>query len=191
MSDTGTQKNGENESGGDSQEEKAKFSGEFDAERASRLIENLRQEVASLKEERTTLKSEKQEREDAEKTELDRLKDRLAAAENETKEARRAHSVSKAQAKHGLSDEEAEEFLSGLDDEEKILARAERLAGLRGPGSQEENGGDENDEGDEGGQDDLPSKPKPNLRPGSGGSEDSGEIDEDAIVEAARERRGY
>jgi FtsZ-binding cell division protein ZapB len=191
MSDTGTQKNGENESGGDSQEEKAKFSGEFDAERASRLIENLRSEVSSLKEERNTLKGEKDKREDAEKTELDRLKDRIASAENETKEARRALHVSKAQAKHGLSDEEAEEFLSGLDDEEQILARAERLAGLRGPGSQEENGG-ENDEGDEGdGQGDLPSKPKPNLRPGSGGSEDSGEFDEDAIVNAARERRGY
>jgi hypothetical protein len=190
MSDTG-KKTEENESGTGSQEEKKPFEGEFDAERASRLIENLREEVRTLKEERNTLKTAQQEREDAEKSELDRLKDRLAAAENETKEARRALFVSRAQAKHGLSDEEAEEFLSGLDDEEKILARAERLAGLRGPGSQEENGEGENDEGDEGGQMDLPSKPKPNLRPGSGGSGDSGEIDEDALVEAARERRGY
>lgn len=187
MSDTGKQTE-EQKSGSGSQEEKKPFEGEFDAERASRLIENLRQEVASLKEERKTLKEEKDERDNADKSELDRLKDRLATAEKETKEARQALFVSRAQAKHGLSDEEAEEFLSGLDDEEKILARAERLAGLRG-GSQEESG--ENDEGEEGGPGDLPSKPKPNLRPGSGGSEDSGEIDEDALVEAARERRGY
>lgn len=172
-------------------EQGSKFEGEFDASRATRLIENLREEVRTLKEERTSLKTEKQEREDAEKSEVDRLKDALTRSENETKEARRALHVSRAQAKHGLSDEEADEFLSGLDDEEKILARAERLAGLRG-GSQvesgEESGEGEEESGEESG--DLPSKPKPGLKPGSGAEAD-GDLDEDALVARARERRGY
>lgn len=183
--------NGENENTGREEENEQRFEGEFDEDRAKRLIANLRDEISGLKEERNTL------REEADKVEG--LEERLATAESDTKAAQKALYVSRAQAKHGLSDEEAEEFLSDLDDEEKILARAERLAGLRGPGSQEENGGEGDGEGEEngGGSDeedggDLSGKPKPGLTPGTGGgSSDDGEIDEDALFEGARARRGY
>lgn len=179
----------------ESGEQGSRFEGEFDAKRAERLIENLRNELREVKEERNTLRESAQEREDAEKSEVERLKSALERAENETKSAKHALAVSKAQAKYGLSDEDAEEFLSGLDDEEKILARAERLASRLGTGSQEENGGEGDGEGGEedGGDEsrDLPGKPKPGLTPGTGGSDGGGGIDEDALLAGARERRGY
>jgi hypothetical protein len=167
-----------------------RFEGEFDEDRAKRLIANLRDEISGLKEQRDTLQVE------ADKVEG--LEERIATAEGETKAAQKALYVSRAQAKHGLSDEDAEEFLSDLDDEEKILARAERLA-ARGQGSQEENGGEGNGENGEEGErgsgeesgDGLSGKPKPGLTPGTGGSGDDGEIDEDALFDNARSRRGY
>lgn len=188
-------KGNENESGtndgeqNENEPESRSFRGEFDEARAARLIANLRDEVASLKEERNTLRDAEKEREDAEKSEVDRLKDALTAEQAKTKDAHRALYVSRAQAKHGLSDDEADEFLSGLDDEEKILARAERLAGLRG-GSQEERGGEDDEDEESGEGAGLPSKPKPNLKPGSG-SDEGGDIDEDALFNGAREARGY
>lgn len=196
MADNGDNgKNTNEQEKGGSQEEK-RFEGEFDAERAARLIENLRSEVSSLKEERNELKSEKQEREDAEKTEVERLKDALERAQGETKTAKRDAALRRAQAKHGLSDEDVEEFLDGVD-EDKIEARAARLAerlGTGSGGSQEERGGDGEENGEENGEEDsddgLSSKPKPGLTPGTGGGSDD-DVDEDALYEAARSRRGY
>lgn len=180
--------NGEN---GDEKREKGEkpFEGEFDAERAARLIENLRGEIADLKKDRDTLKSEKQEREDSEKSEVDRLKDALERAQGETKDAKRQAALRRAQAKHGLSDEDVEEFLDGVD-EDKIEARAARLAERLGNGSQESGGSGEGGDGD--GEDDgLSGKPKPRLTPGTGGGSDEDGFDEDAVVTSARERRGY
>lgn len=146
---------------GTTDEKKPAFEGEFDAERAARLIENLRSEIKDLKAEKATLATSLQEKEDAEKTESQRLSDRLAAAEKAAKDAQRALLVERAARKHNLP-EDVVDFLIG-DTEEEIEAKAERLARLGSPKKDEPN--EEQKPEDDG----LPGRPAPALKPGHGG----------------------
>lgn len=157
-----------------------KFDGEFDADRAARLIARLREEIADLKNDLGTARSALQERDDAEKTETQRLADRLKAAEEEAAKARRSLLVERATRKHNLPDDVVE-FLTG-DTEEEIEAKAERLAALSGGKRQEPEQPSQDEEHG------IPARPEPSLRPGHGG-EPPVSIDPVAVARAARAAR--
>lgn len=65
--------------------------------------------------------------EDAQKTEAEKAAERIAALESETNAARAEALRFKVATKHGISDEDAELFLTGSD-EETLTRQAERLA---------------------------------------------------------------
>lgn len=155
-----------------------KFEGEFDAERATRLIENLRKEVSDLKAEKTSLAEDLQKREDAEKSDADRTAEALQRAKDEAAKATRDLYVERAVRKHSLPDDLVE-FLTG-ETEEEIGAKAERLAKFGT--SKSDDAGDEQQEPNG---DDVSSRPTPSLRPGHGGAPTQA-FDAAAVAEAAR-----
>lgn len=67
--------------------------------------------------------------EESQKTESQKLSDAKSAAENEAKAARAEALRWRIAAKHGITDEDAETFLTGTD-EESLVRQAERLAAL-------------------------------------------------------------
>ncbi|WNN93962.1 scaffolding protein [Arthrobacter phage Nitro] len=162
--------------------EKAPWGDDFDAERAWKLVQNLRTENADLKKKNTAYETERQSREDEGKTELQKLQDRLDAAERTAKEKERELSLAKVLRKHPELEEFAD-LLTG-DTEEELAAKAERLAAI-GKGKAKE-GDDDAQKGDEKPDTtELPGKPQPNLTPGHGG-EDTTPFDPTAIALAAR-----
>lgn len=181
MADTENQ----NPAPADKQEgEKAPWGDDFDAERAWKLVQNLRAENATLKTENGTLKSERQAREDEGKTELQRLQDRLAAAEQTAKEKERELSLAKVLRKYPEL-EEFSDLLTG-DTEEELAAKAERLAAIgKGKAKDEDDASKGDADGQKPDTPELPGKPQPNLTPGHGG-EDSTPFDPTAIALAAR-----
>lgn len=150
-------------------EKAPKWEGEFDPERAARLVENLRKEAAETKARLAAYEKAQQEREDAEKSEAQRLAERAQRAEDEAKAARRELIAAKVVAKHGLP-ESAVSFLTG-DTEEEIEAKAQALAELASVGKRPA--------------DEIPGKPKPRLTPGQGESESEG-FDPDAMAAKIR-----
>jgi hypothetical protein len=145
------------------------WEGEFDPERAARLVANLRESEKKMKARLAEFEAEKQAREDAEKTEAQKLADRLAKAESEAQAARRDLLVTKAAAKYGIPETLAG-FLSG-DSEEEIEEKAKALAEYAGGTKPPANP--------------IPGKPKPTLVPGSGegATED---FDPDAVAAKIR-----
>ncbi|WAB10782.1 scaffolding protein [Arthrobacter phage Tuck] len=161
--------------------EKAPWGDDFDAERAWKLVQNLRSEVATLKTENGSMKAKLQASEDEGKTELQKLQDRLAAAEATAKEKERELSLAKVLRKHPELEEFAD-LLTG-DTEEELAAKAERLAAIgKGKAKDEDDAQKGDDKPDT---TELPGKPQPNLTPGHGG-EDSTPFDPTAIALAAR-----
>lgn len=163
--------------------EPAPWGDDFDAARAWTLVQNLRTENAALKTENGTLKSERQEREDGEKTELQKLQEALATAEKNAADATRTASVARVLRKFpDLAD--FEDLLVG-DTEEEIAAKAERLAAIGKPKDDaKDGGGDENKDEDEG-KPVLPGRPAPALTPGHGGDNSPAPFDPEAIAKAA------
>lgn len=153
---------------------------DFDAEKAWRLVQNLRTERDGLKTERDALKGER----DALATERDGLKTELQTktdeAERLSKETAREVALQKVLRKFPDLEDFAD-LLTG-DTEEELVAKAERLAKIGKPA--------EPADGDKGEQKpetpELPGKPQPNLTPGHGG-EDSTPFDPTAIALAARQ----
>ncbi|QNO12667.1 scaffolding protein [Arthrobacter phage Snek] len=160
----------------------APWGADFDAERAWKLIQNLRTERDAIKTERDTLKSERQAREDEGKTELQKLQDRLDAAEKAAKDSARELALQKVLRKHPEL-EDFTDLLSG-DTEEELLAKAERLAAI---GAKKGDEGEKPPAADGEDGDDIPGKPKPSLTPGHGGGS-AEEFDPVAIAKAARNR---
>jgi len=153
---------------------------DFDAEKAWRLVTNLRAEVTTLKTERDGLKTErdslKSAKDDAEnegKTELQKLQDRLEEIEKASKAKDRDLALQKVLRKHPELEEYAD-LLTG-DNEEELTAKAERLAKI---GKKAEGEGNETIE--------LPGKPKPNLTPGHT-ADQVDDFDPVAIAKAARQ----
>ena len=155
---------------------------DFDAEKAWKLVQNLRGEVADLKtakadaeKERDALKTAKDAAADEGKTELQKLQERLEQIEKDSKAKDRDLALQKVLRKHPELEEYAD-LLTG-DTEEELTAKAERLAKI---GKKDGEEGDNKPDAVE-----LPGKPKPNLLPGH-----SAEIGEDfdpvAIAKAAR-----
>lgn len=155
-------------------EEAAPWGDDFDAERAWRLVQNLRTEKDEIKAERDRLKSPPQEgKEKASATE------KLTAAEARAKEAERALYLERVYRAHPeLDSDDFRDFLTG-DTEEEIKTKAERLARLGKPKD-----GDQGDKPDQSGAT-PPGKPTPSLVPGHGG-EEAPVFDPVAIAKKAR-----
>ncbi|USL85086.1 capsid assembly scaffolding protein [Arthrobacter phage SWEP2] len=170
----------------------------FDADRAKRLVANLRAEIAGLKDEVGNLKSENS----TLKSNSGSESEKVTAAEARAAQAEKALWTERALRKHPELDEFVE-FLDG-DTEEAIMAKAERLAKIGAKGDSKPDADDKGGDADKDGQkpdadsgnkpdadkddDDLPGKPRPDLRPGHGG--DSGApVDPEAIAKAARAAR--
>jgi len=158
---------------------------DFDAEKAWRLVQNLRAEVAGLKTERDDLKTErdnlkveKDAAADEGKSELQKLQDRLAEIEKTAKDREREVALQKVLRKHPEL-EDFSDLLSG-ETEDELMSKAERLAKIGKPAD-----GENADKGDSTAE--LPGTPKPNLVPGHGGDAPA-PFDPDAIAKAARER---
>lgn len=128
---------------------------DFDAERAWKTIQNLRAKEKRI----ADLEREAKAREDAEKTEAQRLADRLAEVEQKAKDAERALIRTRVAAKHGLPDEVAALIHADTEEdfEAKAAALAEFAASNRAPAA------------------DLPGKPKPRLVPGDSAGDDGGD----------------
>lgn len=152
---------------------------DFDAPRAWKLVQNLRSEVADLKQKNGSYEAERQERENAGKSELQKLQEKLQTAEKESSEARRELNLQKVLRKFP----ELEDFTDLLtgDTEEEITAKAERLAAI---GKSKEEAGDT--DGDPKPEEvELPGKPKADLIPGHA-AEETAPFDPVAIAKAAR-----
>lgn len=178
MADTETQ----NTAPADKQEgEKAPWGDDFDAERAWKLVQNLRTERDGLKAERDGLKTER----DALVTERDGLKTELQTKTEElektSKETARELALQKVLRKHPELEDFAD-LLSG-DTEEELTSKAERLAALgkpKAPADGENKDAEQKPETPE-----IPGKPTPSLTPGHGGEENA-PFDPVAIAKAAR-----
>lgn len=157
-----------------------KFDGEFDAERAARLVENLRKEVETLKADKETLSASLQEREDADKSDAQKTADALDAAKKAAADAQRLLYVERAARKHSLPDDLVE-FLTG-ETEEEISDKAERLAKYR-PSDDGSPSEDSSEEPAPAGV--APQRPTPTLTPGHGG-EAPQPFDAAAIAKAVR-----
>jgi hypothetical protein len=150
---------------------------DFDAERAWRLVQNLRADIAGLKTERDTLVAERQERENEGKSDAEKLAARLAEAERTATAAQRELWRERALRKHPLPDDLVD-FVVG-DTEEELIAKAERLASVATP------------KAPEGQTDPAPDpvadrqRPEPALVPGHGG-DPAAPFDPVAVAEAAR-----
>lgn len=102
------------------------WQGEYDPERAARLVDNLRTEAQGYKTEIATLREKVAGFEQAQLSDAEKLTQRAESAETELVTARREAVM----LRHGLPDEAAE-LMSGTTVEE-INARAEKLKGLFG-----------------------------------------------------------
>lgn len=159
----------------------APWGDDFDAEKAWRLVQNLRTERDGLKTERDALKGER----DALTTERDGLKTELQTkteeAERLSKDSARELALQKVLRKFPDLEDFAD-LLTG-DTEEELVSKAERLAKIGKPAEPadgEQTDGEQTPETPE-----LPGKPTPNLTPGHGG-EDVTPFDPTAIAKAAR-----
>lgn len=142
-----------------------KWEGEYDPEKAARLVANLRTEL-------DTVKGKLRTREDAEKSELQRAQER---AEEIARELRTERAKGAAQS-HKIPASLAK-FIVGNTAEE-IEASAKALAEELGLPK------------DEAPADSIPGRPKPRLVPGHAtGDDDAGAFDPEAVIKAAR--RGY
>ncbi|WGH20297.1 scaffolding protein [Arthrobacter phage MaGuCo] len=183
----------QNEQTDQSEKQTPPWGDDFDAERAWRLVQNLRGELSDVKAELVTTKKDR----DTAQTERDALKDgagseseKVTAAEKRAAEAERALHVERALRKHpDLAD--YADLLTG-DTEEEIVAKADRLAAIGKKGG--DPAADDKDQSKDGskpgaeasGDDDgLPGKPTPDLKPGHGGDAKT-PFDAEAIAKAAR-----
>lgn len=143
------------------------WEGEFDPDRAARLVTNLRDESKKAKDELAELRKKLAEREDAEKSELQRIQERAERAEAELNQTRSALLVAEVAKEYGVP----ADLLTGSNREE-IEARAKALADWAGAKRPAE---------------EVPGKPKPKLVPGSG-SDNSEAFDPAATAAKIRAR---
>lgn len=169
-----------------------KWEGDFDEEKAKRLVDNLDAEIAELKATHATaLAAVTAERDDfkaaAEKTGEDRDK-ALAEALKRAEEAERTLAISK----HNLPEDVLEEFadyLTGTPAE--VEAKAAKLAArlAPAPSSSDDPDGDKATDPDpkDAPPATPPARPRPDLKPGHGGEEPP-VVDTAEIARKARQR---
>lgn len=145
------------------------WEGDFDEERAKRLVINLREEKKKAADELAELRKKLAEKEDAEKSEFQRLQERAERAESELNETRSALLVAEIAKEFGVP----AALLTGKDREE-IEAKAKALSEWAGAAKRPA--------------DDVPGKPKPKLVNGNGASDDGEAFDAMATAKKIRER---
>lgn len=143
-----------------------KWAGEFDAERAARLVDSLRKELAEAK-------GKIGARDAADMTEVQKLTARAETAERELAEARTANLRAAVAARFGLPAELAE-FLTGTD-EAAMTAQAEVLAKTAAPQAPPA---------------EMPGRPVARMMPGHAAhaGDDDAAFDPAAVAKAARRR---
>lgn len=144
-----------------------KWDGDFDPERAAKLVENLRREKDTIKSTLDQVKAQLKEREDAEKSEAQKLAEAKEAAEKELSELRHQLTLNKVAKEHGIPDELVE-FL-GSGDEETLSERAKKLSEKLSA------------KAETGGTPEIPGKPAPKLTPGHAESATDGQLTRDDI----------
>lgn len=148
------------------QDKAPKWDGDFDPDRAATLVAKLRQERDGFKTERDALAAKMGEKEDAEKSEFQRLQERAEKAERALKEAETSLLRAKVAKEHSIP-EDLVGFLTG-ETEEEMKARAESLSAfVKAPA------------------DDVQGKPKPALTPGHNAPPEA-EFDPEKVAAAAR-----
>lgn len=147
------------------------WEGDFDPDRAARLVTNLREESKKAKDELAELRKKLTDKEDAEKSEFQRLQERAERAETELNQTRSALLVAEVSKEYGVP----ADLLTGSNREE-IEARAKALAEWAGAGKRPA--------------DDVPGRPKPKLVPGNGAATESSETF-DPVATAAKIRARY
>jgi hypothetical protein len=105
-----------------------KWDGEFDAERAAKLIANLRDEAKGYKSQLSEVQTKLSQHEQAQMTELEKAVQRATSAETELSKVRREKAVSEALRDHGLP-KSAARFISG-ETAEEITEAAKAFAEL-------------------------------------------------------------
>lgn len=145
------------------------WEGEFDPDRAARLVNNLREESKKSKDELAELRKKLAEKEDAEKSELQRIQERAERAEAELNQTRSALLVAEVAKEYGVP----ADLLTGSTREE-IEVKAKALAEWAGAAKRPA--------------DDVPGKPKPRLVPGVGGGSDGEAFDPAATAAKIRAR---
>ena len=159
---------------------------DFDAERAWRLVQNLRAEITDVKAERDGLKTERDQLAKESGTESEKVK----AAEDRATTAEKALNVERALRKFPDLEDVAD-LLDG-EDEEAVMKKAERLSAIGKKPGDDKDGADGDKDGkkpdDADNADGLPGKPTPDLKPGHGG--DAPEpFNPEAIAREARKAR--
>lgn len=146
------------------------WEGDFDPERAARLVANLREENKKAKDEAVEYRKKLADIADAEKTEVQRLQDRAERAESELNATKSALLTAEIAKEYGVP----VELLAGANREEieaKAKALAEWAAVAKRPA------------------DDLPKKPKARLMQGHEAGDAEGEpFDAKATAAKIRER---
>lgn len=148
----------------------------FDPARAWSTIQAQRAAEAELKKELASFRQAQKEKEDAEKSEAQKLAEAIEAAKKDAAEARRELLVSRAAVKHSIPADYLE-FLTGAT-AEAVEAQAVKLAAMLAGKPTAEPPAPE-----------VPGKPKPALVPGQGGDEAPGGIDPEALAKSIRARR--
>lgn len=149
------------------------FEGAFDAERAARLVANLRADLDKVRGELTTTKQALDAREDAEKSDLQKAQDRIKALESDLVKVTTESLRSRIAAKHNLP-EDLIGFLTG-DTEAEIEAKAEALAKFAPKKETEET------------QEVIPGKPTTRLVPGHSTGDVAPAPDLRAMADAIRD----
>ncbi len=106
---------------------------DFDPQKAWSLIQNVRGDLEKKNAriaELTPFEAKARDLEDAQKSEVQRLTEQVAAAQQTAQERATEAMRLRVALRHGISDEDAEIFLTGAT-EEAITKQAERLAALR------------------------------------------------------------
>lgn len=144
---------------------------DFDAERAWKTIQNLRKEEKELKAYKAEQERLAKEKADAEKTEIERLSDQLAEAKQAIAAREHEALIARVAKEKGVPDDLID-LLTG-DDEEALVAKAERLASAVAKPSAPE----------------VPGKPRPRLTPGASPAPDGEpDFDPDAIAKGLLDR---
>ncbi|GAA2843848.1 hypothetical protein Acy02nite_68380 [Actinoplanes cyaneus] len=138
------------------------WDGDFDPDRAKRLVENLRKE-------RDEARSKLKAHEDDQKSDLQKAQESREELARELATLRKEHAAKE----HGLPASLAR-FLTG-DTAEEIAASAKALA--------EETGLTKTETAP------LPGRPKPRLKPGHAAGDEATDFDPEAVIKAVR--RGY
>jgi len=133
---------------------------DFDPDKAWRLLENVRGDVAKLKTERDSLAAKLQEHDDKDKSEAQKLQERAEAAEQKLAAAERNAMVASVALKKGLTEAQAKRLIGTTVEE--LEADADELLATFTP---------------EPGQEPVPGRPRERLRPGAAPSAEPEETD--------------